>query len=260
MINQKFGGPWTNQKLEILQKYLDAYTTALKKRNFQLTYVDAFAGSGLYSSSTQKDQDFQEFHKGSPIIAIDIKDKKFDQLIFIEKEPQNIASLQTLATLHPERNIRIVQGNANEEIPKFCTSMKRLERAVVFLDPFATEVTWSTVEAIAHTQKIDCWILFPISKVTRMMPRENRPDENDTNELNRVFGETSWQDNYQKADQQPLPLPDYETREIRPQGSDYIAEKYMNNLTKNILESCPNTTHFKKFHERPSIRIIFRCK
>ncbi len=41
-----FGGPWTKEKLAILNKYLDAYTTALKNQPFHLIYIDAFAGTG----------------------------------------------------------------------------------------------------------------------------------------------------------------------------------------------------------------------
>ena len=41
-----FGGPWTTEKLGILEEYLDSYTTALKHQPFRLVYIDAFAGSG----------------------------------------------------------------------------------------------------------------------------------------------------------------------------------------------------------------------
>ena len=42
----QFGGDWTVHKLNILECYLDAYTTALKKQPFDLVYIDTFAGSG----------------------------------------------------------------------------------------------------------------------------------------------------------------------------------------------------------------------
>ncbi len=35
------------EKLRILERYLDAYTTALKNQPFKLMYIDAFAGTGL---------------------------------------------------------------------------------------------------------------------------------------------------------------------------------------------------------------------
>jgi len=37
-MRQRFGGPWTLIKLEVLEKYLNFYTTALKKTN-HLNYV-----------------------------------------------------------------------------------------------------------------------------------------------------------------------------------------------------------------------------
>ena len=42
----RFGGPWTIEKLDILEAYLDRYTTALKGQAFDLIYIDAFAGTG----------------------------------------------------------------------------------------------------------------------------------------------------------------------------------------------------------------------
>ena len=42
---------------------------------------------------------------------------------------------------------------------------------VLFLDPFATEVEWATIEKIASFNALDTWILFPISAITRMLPR-----------------------------------------------------------------------------------------
>ena len=41
----QFGGEWTVHKLNILECYLDAYTTALKKQPFDLVYIDR----GLYT-------------------------------------------------------------------------------------------------------------------------------------------------------------------------------------------------------------------
>ena len=34
MTSQSFGGDWTGQKLQILKRYLDEYTTVLKNQRF----------------------------------------------------------------------------------------------------------------------------------------------------------------------------------------------------------------------------------
>ncbi len=46
---QKFGGPWSLIKTDIVSEYLKAYTLALKNQSFQLVYIDAFAGSGEFT-------------------------------------------------------------------------------------------------------------------------------------------------------------------------------------------------------------------
>ena len=43
---QSFGGSWTELKLNLVESYLQAYSTALKKKGFYKMYVDAFAGTG----------------------------------------------------------------------------------------------------------------------------------------------------------------------------------------------------------------------
>ena len=88
MTDRSFGGPWTQEKLQILSLYLDKYTTALKNQRFRLIYVDAFAGEGTWlpgSAYTADYDDFRELHRGSPRIALETRDKPFDKLILVEK-------------------------------------------------------------------------------------------------------------------------------------------------------------------------------
>ena len=225
----KFGGPWTQEKLEILRRYLDTYTTALKNQPFALSYIDAFAGAGMYIDSDHDRGEFEEFHEGSTKIALDISDRQFDHLVFIEENSGRIESLKELANQHPGRGIRIIEGNANLEIPKFCNNMGSSDRAVVFLDPFATEVSWDTVKAIASTQKIDCWILFPLMAITRMMPRGREPDTAMSERLDRIFGGREyWRRSYRDSLQ--IPLFDNGQRREREQGNDEIANNYRDQL------------------------------
>ena len=59
----RFGGSWTEEKLRILESYLKAYTTALKKHSFKLIYVDGFAGTGYIHAKTKESLD------NSPILG-----------------------------------------------------------------------------------------------------------------------------------------------------------------------------------------------
>ena len=257
--DHSFGGSWTQEKLEILRRYLDAYTKALKNQRFNLIYIDAFAGTGSWQpGSAYSPDDYGEFNemlKGSPIIALDIVDKQFDKFIFIDTKPEHIESLTSLKTETPDRNINVINSDANVAIPRICSAMGPLDRAVVFLDPYATQVSWTTIVSIAQTGKIDCWILFPLMAITRQMPVGREPDPKWVANLDRIFGGRNyWHDFYAPAKQPSLWNQGNELE--REEGSDKIAEAYRERLktvfirvapTRRVLKNSTNSNLFDLF-------------
>jgi three-Cys-motif partner protein len=263
MTDRFFGGPWTQQKLRILSLYLDAYTTALKNQPFRLIYVDAFAGEGSWrpgSAYTTDYDDFRELHKGSPRIALGITDKPFDRLIFIEKDSQRFELLRKLHEEFPRRDIEVLNEDAEIALPAFCQDLRIDERAVVFLDPFATEVSWAMVEGMARTQKIDCWILFPLSAIARMMPRKNESSAELSNQLDRIFGgREHWQDFYSSSPQPRLPLQLFEDEleQIRSSDSSQIAQRYRDRLESTFEKVAPSGREFKNSKNSPIFQLFF---
>lgn len=69
--SQKFGGNWTEEKLNIFTSYLDAYLIALQNQKFKKIYIDAFAGTGEIETS-----DGGQFLVGSAKRAL-ASEKKF---------------------------------------------------------------------------------------------------------------------------------------------------------------------------------------
>ena len=255
-----FGGEWTAQKLEILKQYLDSYTTALKDQPFSLIYIDAFAGSGFWrprsSYGTEDYDDYRELLKGSAALAIDVSNRPFDRLVFIEKDPERSQSLTELRVANEHRDISIINEDANQALPKLCSEMRARDRAVVFLDPFATEVSWDIVEAIARTQKIDCWILFPLMAVTRMSPTESEPSESEAVQLDRVFGgREHWQGVYSPSPQ--LPLFGGERPLQRESGSSQFAENYRVRLESAFESVAPTRRTFLNSMNTPIFELFF---
>lgn len=207
---QLFGGSWTEQKLNILKKYLEAYNTALKNQPFERIYVDAFAGTGYRQQRKRQynikgffkelEQDESEqFLKGSAKLALEVK-PPFHRYIFIESNSKKIDELKKLQKEHPEQSerIEIAQSDAKVFIQKYCQSEDwKGKRAVLFLDPFATEVEWTTIEAVAKTQAIDVWILFPLMAVNRLLA--NDADKVSYNRLNQIFGTKDWFERFYKT-------------------------------------------------------------
>lgn len=198
-----FGGDWTEQKLSILADYLRAYNTALKKQPFQRVYVDAFAGTG-YREKRQKEFGLrgffadleeeapQQFLKGSAKRALEVQ-PPFHTYIFVESDADNVRSLERLREEHKDKSamIEVVQDDANAFVQDFCRQEDwRSTRAVLFLDPFATQVEWATIEAVAATKAIDLWYLFPSMAVNRLLA--NDPNKACRERLDAVFGAATW--------------------------------------------------------------------
>jgi len=200
---QLFGGSWTEQKLAILAEYLSSYNTALKKQPFTRIYVDAFAGTGYRQQRRSRsrmpdlfqetDQDeSQGFLKGSAKLALETE-PAFHRYIFVESDAAKVSELGKLGQDHPDKKgcIQVIQSDANAFLRDFCTNQSWVgARAVVFIDPFATEVEWATIEAIARTQAIDVWILFPLMAVNRLLSRDSRKVHRSA--LGRIFGTDEW--------------------------------------------------------------------
>lgn len=226
-----FGGDWTKEKLNILERYLDAYTTALKGQRFKLMYIDAFAGAGRIPL---RDKDTEEisFLSGSSERAAQVSDKQFDRLIFIEKDSGRCADLERLSEGHPGRDIRIENAEANDFLQNFQEDWNAW-RGVLFLDPFATEVEWSTIKAISSFNALDTWILCPTNALARMLPRSRNPKDISNlwgNRLNCVFGDNRWENLYRKSPQTKLFGDDSDYQ--RDAGVNGLIEIYKENLSE----------------------------
>ena len=229
-LSANVGGKWTIEKLDILARYLDAYATAPNHQPFKLMYIDAFAGTGEISLR-KEDEDARYFIEGSARRALRIADKPFDRLIFVEKDRQRYEQLNTLQRENPSRTIQTENVDANSYL-RFMREDWREWRGVLFLDPFATSVEFSTIERIARFNALDTWILFPVSAIARIMPISKNPNDISdkwADRLTRIYGDESWRDLYSISPQQPLPLFGDELQQ-RDSGVDGIVKIYKDKL------------------------------
>lgn len=214
----RFGGRWTEAKLAALRKYLQAYNQALKHQPFRKAYIDAFAGTG-YRSEARTDGSaadallFPELaageasglRDGSARIALQVE-PPFDQYLFIDRDPQRCAALEALRAEFPERAtaIRILEGDANEELRALCAKDWRQHRAVLFLDPYGMQVEWETIASVAGTQAIDLWLLFPLGMgLNRMLPRSGQVPEAWARRITALLGTDDWREHFYRTEAEP---------------------------------------------------------
>jgi three-Cys-motif partner protein len=210
MTDHKFGGEWTDRKLNCLRKYLNAYrqifTRNERARHLKTWYVDAFAGTGSRTRAdvqesalfddVYQDKDTTQYLDGSAKIALSLPEP-FDYYLFIDKSKAHMSTLeQTIEQDHPTLLARCEfrQGDANSELQAWCKRRNwKKERAVVFLDPYGMQVEWATVEALAATKGIDLWYLFPLGiGVARLLTHDGEIPEAWKRKLDSLFGTDSW--------------------------------------------------------------------
>ncbi|HTE41678.1 MAG TPA: three-Cys-motif partner protein TcmP [Steroidobacteraceae bacterium] len=212
MVKQgSFGGDWTEEKLARLGKYLPAYTTILKDRPYKYAYIDAFAGPGYRErlgkklSSVQDlwgedpDERGRRFTAGSAVVAMR-SEPPFQSYIFIEQDASALGKLKDVLSADFPGRISLAKfetGDANVVLKRLCDRDWSRHRAVLFLDPYGMEVEWSTMEAIARTQAIDTWILFPAGLgVNRQLPLDGHVPEWARRVFDRLFGTSKWYDRF----------------------------------------------------------------
>lgn len=202
-----FGSSETERKLDCLRRYLTAYTTALQNKAFSRIYIDAFAGTGsrtetkavLPFMSHGEESIVEVSTPGSARIALETR-PAFHHVLLIEKDPQRAAVLKGVLSEYPESRAQVREGDANTIVQHVCNRyhwQRERMRGVVFLDPYGMEVSWETVEAVAKTEALDCWYFFPLSGLYRNAPMDpERLDASKVAILNRVFGTSSWRDEW----------------------------------------------------------------
>jgi three-Cys-motif partner protein len=202
-VDHEFGGQHTELKLSIIEKYLQAFSSALRNKFGELWYIDAFAGTGKRTVKVEaKGGDLFEAEvpesveqrRGSAQIAIDIR-PPFHRLIFIESKPRYCRALRELADQHADRDILVVEEDANLSIQKELKDSEwKSTRAVLFLDPYGMEVDWETLVAIAATKAIDVWFLFSLSGLYRQATRKSEKiTEEKRIALTKMFGSDQWE-------------------------------------------------------------------
>ena len=204
----RFGGAWTELKLDAVHYYLGFFTRVLKTQPFDLWYIDAFAGSGTRAVERETGgllddapvTDATEEIAGSVLRALAV-DPPFGRHVFIEGDASRFRELDAIRSSRPEKRIECRHGDANSELRAIFTSFpwgdqvagRGKLRAVVFLDPYGMNVEWDTLRVLASTKAVDVWYLFPMLAVTRQLARDiSRVDQHKSAKLDSIFGTTDW--------------------------------------------------------------------
>ena len=222
--------PWSRDKLELLSKYLHAYSVIMRKEKETWLrayhYVDAFASTGQYA-----DPDSQSYVDGSPLVALRCQ-PPFDEFWFVELSASRLERLrQRVEAECPGCYSHFLQGDANavlrDQIAPKITWPSR-QRGLIFLDPYGLEVEFETIRQLARTRTFDLFVNFSVMGIIRNLERQQFPDEHTVQMLARVMGDAEWvRDTYAT---QP-DLFGAEERSFRPRlGYEQVAGQYIDGV------------------------------
>jgi three-Cys-motif partner protein len=139
---------WTREKLRYLQKYAQAFMTAMAPKRSQgmwehLEYIDLLCGPGLSVVRETK----EEFD-GSPLIALKIK-PAFDHLYFADLNPENITALRSRVSTKDADRVTFNVGDCNIIVEEVLKRISSRTLCLAFIDPEGFEVDFETLAKLA---------------------------------------------------------------------------------------------------------------
>lgn len=207
-------GPWAKEKLAALGRYLDYYTTYLKKTPYwRKIYFDAYAGGGravvrkaqaeasdpkqvvLFDAPAPIDAEERELIDGSPRVALGIPNP-FDRYVFVDPNPTRIAELRILQQ-EAGKQVDVLELTAAAGVDWLLDQRisKKTHRGVAFLDPFGAKLDWDSVEKLARTGLFEVFVNFALNMaIVRMLTNSADLPPAWSDRLDCYFGGREWFD------------------------------------------------------------------
>lgn len=184
-------GIWSEQKLEIIEKYCSAYATVLRAQStahFTFFYIDGFAGAGMHFSKTNQCE-----VEGSPLRALKIPG--FLEYHLADTDGNKMACLKELTA--GIDHVFFHHGDCNVLLPRDVFPLIRYDlyrRAFCLLDPYGLHLSWDVIMQAAGQKTIDLLINFPIMDMNQNVLKRDpgTVDPRQKERMTKFWGDESW--------------------------------------------------------------------
>ncbi|MFH1352107.1 MAG: three-Cys-motif partner protein TcmP [bacterium] len=183
-------GNWSEDKLEILKKYSEAYVKIVGSR-FKNIYVDAFAGAGEHISKETGDR-----VPGSPLNALNVK-IPFKEYHFIDTNKEKVELLRKLSK--EKKNVYVYCGDCNKKLlEEVFPRIKYSEycRGLCLLDPYGLHLDWQVIKTAGEMKSIEIFLNFPVMDINMNALKKN-PDKVTAEQalrMTRFWGDETWKE------------------------------------------------------------------
>ncbi len=222
-------GRWSELKLEIVEKYGSAYTTAFageKGRGLKKYYIDAFSGAGVHLSKQTGKQ-----IEGSPARALKVI-PPFDHFYFIDMNPEKTAHLKTLC--QGRTDVDIVTDDATSYLTSTLLptiQYEKFNRALCLLDPYGLHLDWEVMRQAGQSRAVDMFLNFPVMDMNRnaIWGTPEKAPQGGIERMTRFWGDESWkQAAYAESKQYKL----FSAPDLVKQDNDAIVAAFRDRLKK----------------------------
>jgi three-Cys-motif partner protein len=218
-------GAWSQLKLEIVEKYGVAYTTAFSNSpSLEKYYIDGFSGAGIHISK-QTGQPVE----GSPARALKVS-PCFDRYFFIDLNPRKTAYLQKLCEGRSDVEIHTGDSNAylaNDLLPRI--QYRFYKRALCLLDPYGLHLDWKVVFQAGQSKAVDLFLNFPVMDMNRnaIWRSPDKARQDGIERMSQFWGDESWkQAAYIENPQSDM----FSPPEMLKQNNDAIVKAFQHRL------------------------------
>lgn len=185
-------GRWSELKLEIVEKYGAAYTTAFagqRGRGLVKYYIDAFSGAGVHISKQTGQQ-----IEGSPARALKVR-PPFDHFYFIDMNAEKTAYLSNLC--RNRTDVDTVTDDASLYLTQRLLptiQYEKFNRALCLLDPYGLHLDWEVMRQAGQSRAVDMFLNFPVMDMNRNAIWRNpeRAPQGGIERMTRFWGDDSW--------------------------------------------------------------------
>lgn len=186
-------GTWAREKLDYLNRYIDVFETAMRKKWPIRYYVDLFAGPGK-----NVDRDSGSIFLGSPLIALTAT-YPFTGYFFTDLSDRYTKALRERCTASSHsQQVQIWTGDCNDLVDGIVAQIKQDDWQslnLAFLDPTGMDLRWDTVSKLATIKRMDLIIHYPEGGLNRSM--SPLFETSAQTGIDSFFGDRGWRKIYQ---------------------------------------------------------------
>lgn len=180
-LDARVVGPWVGRKIHHVDRLLDIFSVAMRKKWQRLAYVELFSGPGL-----SKDKVTGAWVEGSARRAIH---RAFTDYVFVDMDPRATsaltARLRADGLASSPKNISVITGNCTDAISSVRRAIPPSSLSLAFVDPTTWQIQFDAIRRLVDGRRVDLLYTFHVGAMRRVGATPARG-------LDEFFGIADW--------------------------------------------------------------------